>query len=520
MSGGKVSSWIPRNQNLLVACIVGISIVDSVLVAFDSSLMGSLNVMPSYISYFTLTTTTKSLNTAVSYVGGAIAALIAGPIVDWRGRKECIYWSAPITIIGAVIQGCAQNIGMFLGGRFILGIGLGFSQVSAPTLVAETAPVQYRAFALGLYYAFWGVGNLLATGVCYGTQDLTSTWAWRIPSLVQAVPGILCMIVLLFVPESPRWLISKGRNEEALEILAIANAEGRTDDPVVLVQYKEITDTLRWEKERQLSLVQAITLKANRKRLIIAATFAMIVMLPGTNIVTFYFGDMLSSAGISSPKTQLEINIILTSWSLVIAVVGSIYADKVGRKTLCVAALVGGIISLYALAGLTATYGTSGNKSGVYGTIAMIFLYNASYSWGITPLTVLYPPEVLSFDIRAAGMGIYTCVTKLSGLFVAMVIPFGMDAIGWKVYIVNASVDILMVLGVIFYWVETRGKTLEEVDKMFDGRKHSDVPDLETVIQGKGMIDSTVLVGESISPVVSRIGENVIKGNKGKVGKL
>lgn len=225
---------------------------------------------------------------------------------------------------------------------------------------------------------------------------------------------------------------------------------------------------------------------------------------------------ILTNAGISSPKTQLEINVILTSWTLVVAVIGSMYADKVGRKTLCVAALTGGIISLYILAGLTAVYGESGNKSGIYGTIAMIFLYNASYAWGITPLTVLYPPEVLSFDIRASGMAIYTFTTKLCGLFVAMVIPFGMAAIGWKVYIINASIDILMVVGVLLYWVETRGMTLEEADKMFDGHKHSDVPDLETIMEGKGKIDVSVLVGESVSPVVSRSGASATKGKVGK----
>ena len=140
-------------------------------------------------------------------------------------------------------------------------------------------------------------------------------------------------------------------------------------------------------------------------------------------------------------------------------------------------------------------YGESGNKSGVYGTIAMIFIYNATYAWGITPLTVLYPPEVLSFDIRAAGMDIYTFTTKLCGLFVTMVVPFGLATISWKVYIINASVDILMVAFVLLYWVETRGLTLEEVDKLFDGVKHSGVPDLEAVTEGKVGVDKSVLVG-------------------------
>jgi hypothetical protein len=135
----------------------------------------------------------------------------------------------------------------------------------------------------------------------------------------------------------------------------------------------------------------------------------------------------------------------------------------------------------------------------------MIFIYNATYAWGITPLTVLYPPEVLSFDIRAVGMGIYTLVTKLCGLFVAMVIPFGMEAIGWKVYIVNGSVDVLMVFFVLFVWVETRGLTLEEVDRVFDGVKHSDVPDLEAVKVGVGK-DVEVIDGTSVTQQQVEVG--------------
>lgn len=279
--------------------------------------------------------------------------------------------------------------------------------------------------------------------------------------------------------------MSKGRKAEALEILSIANANGNIYDSAVQVQFKEIDDTIRFEKEREASAWKSLLHPSNRKRVLITATFPLFVMLPGTNIVQFYFGDMLSSAGISDPTTQLQINIILTSFTLVVALVGALFADKVGRKALCAGSLAGGVISLYILAGLTAKYGKSGNKSGIYGTIAMIFLYNATYAWGITPLTVLYPPEVLSFDIRAIGMGMYTLVTKLCGLFVAMVIPFGMGAISWKVYIINASVDILFVIFVVYIWVETRGLTLEEVDKVFDGIKHSNAPDLEAIRSGE-----------------------------------
>lgn len=320
--------------------------------------------------------------------------------------------------------------------------------------------------------SFRGIGTLIASGVCYGTQSIASTWAWRIPSLLQAAPSVFAILILFFVPESPRWLISRDRHDEALEILTIVNGGNEADTQV---QYREIYDTITFERHRNLSVLQALSTKPNRRRLLITSTFSIIVMLPGTNIVTFYFGDMMSGAGIEDPNTQLQINIILTSWTLVVAVAASWFTDKIGRKTLCAVSMLGQIVTLFLLGGLTKLYGNSTDNGGIYGTLSMIFLYNAAYAYGITPLTVLYPPEVLSFEIRAVGMSIYTLTTKLCGLFVAMVIPFGLDAIGYQFYFVNACFDILLILFVIFVWVETRGLTLEEVDRLFDGDKRDTV---------------------------------------------
>lgn len=175
MVKSEISRLVPRNQKVLVFCLIMLSVIDSVLVGYDSSLMGSFNVMPSYISYFMLTTSTRALNTAVSYVGGAFISFISGPWTDWRGRREAIFWAACITLVGGVVQGAAQNIGMFLAGRLIVGFGMGLAQTSTPTLLAKTVPVQWRGLAMGLYYACWGVGTLLASGVCYGVcRDSTA----------------------------------------------------------------------------------------------------------------------------------------------------------------------------------------------------------------------------------------------------------------------------------------------------------------------------------------------------------
>jgi hypothetical protein len=198
---------------------------------------------------------------------------------------------------------------------------------------------------------------------------MSSNWAWRIPSLLQAAPSLVVVAILPFLPESPRWLISRDRHDEALAVLSIANGNGyqyeTTPDPVVAVQYREICDTIAWEKEQGLSLHQALSKKSARRRLSINTVFSLIVMLPGTNIVTYYFGDILNGAGVTNPTTQLQVNVILTAFTLVIATSGSLLADKVPRKWLCAGSLLGGIVTLYLLGGLTALYGSGGDKSGL-----------------------------------------------------------------------------------------------------------------------------------------------------------
>lgn len=204
MATRKISRLIPRNRNALIACLILVSAIDSVMVGYNSSLMGSLNVMPSYQNYFSLTTPTKALQTAISYTGGAVVSLFAGFLSDWRGRRETVGWAILTCIVGSVIQGAAQNVGMFIAARFIVGMGMGLAQTSAPLLVAESTPAKHRGFALGLYYACWGVGTLIASGVCDATQNITSTWAWRVPTLLQVAPASIAGLILFFVPESPR----------------------------------------------------------------------------------------------------------------------------------------------------------------------------------------------------------------------------------------------------------------------------------------------------------------------------
>ncbi|KAF9871964.1 hypothetical protein CkaCkLH20_10596 [Colletotrichum karsti] len=459
-------------MSLSTALVVSVCVVDSVTIAYDGSLMGSLNVMASYQKYFELTTATTAVNTCATFLGAILIGPFTGMLIDWKGRKVGLYASGIVNIIGAIIAGAAVNIAMFIAGRLIIGIGVGLGQTAAGTYVAETTAPSIRSLALGLYFSCWAVGALLAAGISYGSSALEpSDWAWRVPSILQAAPPLFVMILIYLAPESPRWLAFQDRRDEALEVLAKVNG-GNNDDENVQMQFREIIETLEYEKREGQALgLKGMVRKPNRKRLLLALSVAPLAMLTGSNVITYYFGRMLSQAGITDSTTQLQINVILSSWQLVVAVTGSTLAEKLGRRLLALGSLGACSAFFYLLAGLTAKFGTSGDKAGTYGTIACIFLFLGTYSFGITPLTAMYAPEVLSYNMRANGIAMQGILIKSCGVLVSMAFPYLFESIGWKTYIVNASWNILIWLYVYFEWVETKGLTLEEIDVLFDSQK-------------------------------------------------
>lgn len=191
---------------------------------------------------------------------------------------------------------------------------------------------------------------------------------------------------------------------------------------------------------------------------------------------------MLTQAGVTDSTTQLEINIILNAWCLVVSLFGTVMADKLGRKTLASLSQGSLTIFIFIVGALTKVYGNSSNTSGIYGTVASIFLFQGSYSFGWTPLTVMYPPEVLNYSVRSIGMSWYTFLSNGMGLMVTFAFPYALEAIGWKTYMINGAWDVLALVVILVTWVETRGRTLEEIDENLDGVVHSEVPRLATIM--------------------------------------
>lgn len=271
-------------------------------------MLNGLNILPSYTDYFQLNAATTGLNTASVFIGGVLGPLVSGVATDRLGRRPSIFWGSLVTLLGVVLQTAAQNIGMFVAARIFLGLGTAVSGIAAGVYLSETFPSRHRAWGVGLLNDFYYVGALLAAGITLGTGQWASTWAWRAPSLFQGVFSLLCLAVLPFIPESPRWLAYQGRFEAARAVVAQTNAGGDASHPLVLTVYKEIVDTLAWEKKegRTMSPREIVRTPSARKRVLIGASPGPFSCIAGNIIASYYLSAELDTAGITDTNEQLK----------------------------------------------------------------------------------------------------------------------------------------------------------------------------------------------------------------------
>ena len=147
-------------------------------------------------------------------------------------------------LVAVAIQTGAQNIGMFIGARCLIGFGLGIAATGAPLLITEVAFPTHRAPITSLYNTTWYLGSIVAAWATFGTFTLNSSWSWRIPSVLQGLPSFLQLVFIYTIPESPRWLVSKGRTEQAMRVIGKYHCGGDMQDPLIRFEIEEIEAAL------------------------------------------------------------------------------------------------------------------------------------------------------------------------------------------------------------------------------------------------------------------------------------
>ncbi|KAG6511537.1 polyol transporter 5-like [Zingiber officinale] len=426
-----------------------------------------------------------------------VGSFAAGFTSDKIGRRYTIVLAAAIFFVGALLMGFAMNYAFLMFGRFVAGIGVGYALMIAPTYTAEVAPASCRGFLTSFPEVFINSGILLGYISNYAFSHLRQSLGWRFMLGVGAIPAVFLGVGVLAMPESPRWLVMRGRLGDAKEVLDktcdspeearlrladIKRAAGipeDCDEDVVALPAKNRDNTGVW---RELLLRPRPSV---RRVLIAALGIHFFQQASGIDSVVLYSPRVFEAAGLKSDNAQLGTTVAVGFTKTLFILVATFFVDRVGRRPLLLGSFAGMIVSLAALGiGLTAVdrHGVGGHQLqwAVALSISSTLAYVAFFSIGAGPITWVYSSEVFPLRLRALGAAIGVAVNRVTSGVITMTFLSLSHAItlGGSFFLYSGIATVAWVFFFTFL-PETRGRTLEEMQELFGEQKKTASPEKE-----------------------------------------
>jgi sugar porter (SP) family MFS transporter len=387
--------------------------------------------------------------------GTVIGAIFGGIPTNKLGRKKTLLIIGILYTISAIGSGLVNDPYTFAFFRFLGGLGVGASTIAAPAYISEIAPAKDRGRLVALYQFNIVLGILIAFLSNYLLNGIgENAWRWMVG--VEAIPAIIYSLFVLTVPKSPRWLLSKFRNEEAKEVLSIINPDV---DPEILL--------LEMNSNNQIDdLKETIFLKKYRFPLTLVFLIAMFNQLSGINAFLYYAPRIFEEAGLGE-STALLSSIGIGVTNLIFTLLGVFLIDKLGRKTLMYFGSIGYIISL-SLVAFAFFFGWAGIAVPIF-----LFLFIASHAIGQGAVIWVFISEIFPNHLRASGQSFGSTTHWFLAALIPALIPTLFSTIGaGVVFLFFAIMMVFQLLFVIFIMPETKGVSLEELsNKLINERK-------------------------------------------------
>lgn len=463
--------WFQVKHLLRLNLILLVPLLSSATAGYDGSLMNGLQSIEEWRHYFhhPQGTMLGFVNAAQNF-GCVIILPFCGWLSDKYGRKITLAIGLAGVVIATIIQATSINLAQLIASRFVVGAAGMLAVQPAPLLIAELSYPSFRGKMTSLYWCFYYLGAIVASWCCYGTNGRGDTWAWRIPTILQAGFPVIQLIFLYFVPESPRWLISRDRITEARDILVEHHGGGDAKLRLIEVEMSEIVGALELERQsKSTKWRDLISTPGNRRRTYIAVTLGVAAQWNGIAVVSYYLTLVLDTIGITSSSMQTLINGLLQIFNLIAAASAALLVDLLGRKTLLMWSGIGMLVSYIIWTACSAVFAQTASPSAGRAVVGFIFIFYFHYDIAYTPLLLAYPTEIFPFFLRSKGV-----TAELIGVYGSLVIAsfcnsIALDQIGWKYYIVFCVLLALICLNTYFFFPETKGHSLEEIAEIFDG---------------------------------------------------
>ncbi|OBT71322.1 hypothetical protein VF21_09129 [Pseudogymnoascus sp. 05NY08] len=486
---------------------------------------------------------------SVLQLGAWLGALINGPLANAISRKYSLAVAAFLFTLGSAICAGAQNVAYLFAGRIIAGIAVGQISHVVPLYMAEISPSEFRGALVSLQQLGITAGIMVSYWLCYGTSFAggqacdanetapfggSRTWnpytdvpeggctgqtelAWRLPLALQVAPALVLLLGAPLLPFSPRWLMSKGRDDAC----RAAISELRSlplDDPIVETEYLEIKAAVLFDERTaaelhpgksgvSLTFAKVGMLFTNTglfKRLATGCIIMFFQQFTGINAIIYYAPTVFGSLGLNASTTSLLATGVLGVVDFVFTFPAIFWVDRWGRRKFFMAGALGMMVSHVVVAAIVGHYDGNFNVPGgkAAGWVGVVFIYmmgaNFSYSWG--PVAWLVPAEIFSPGHRSQAVSIIISCNYMMNFVVGQVTPNMLDKLKYGTYILFASFCLLMFLWVFFFLPETRYKTLEEMDEVFgDNSATVDRERMQEIMAEVGLEQTPQQTGERLS---------------------
>jgi len=394
---------------------------------------------------------------ASSAIWGCIAGvLVAGIISDKIGRKKTLAITALLFLLSSIVAAVPQNLTGFIIGRFIGGLGIGAASIVSPLYISEIAPARNRGTLVTMYQLAIVIGinliyfvNLKIAEIGGEQWNIDTGWRYMIAS--GALPSVLFLVLLLVVPESPRWLVNKNKADEGFRILEKINGSNRAR--IIL---KEIEQTLSEEKGKFSELLQP----GIRMAIIIGVMLALFSQITGINAIIYYAPEIFKIAGFGTDSALLQ-TVLIGVVNTVFTFVAIGFIDKIGRKKLLLIGVAGMALCLSGI-------GICFHLNLMNGPLLLVFIlaYIASFASSLGPVSWVVISEIFPTKTRGVAMSAVTVVLWIGVLFITQLTPWLLKNLGGAYTFWLFMINSIILL--IFVWVripETKQKTLEEIEQ-------------------------------------------------------
>ncbi|KAH0385417.1 general substrate transporter, partial [Aureobasidium melanogenum] len=474
MFGKKYYGLTGTNLNIAVGIIAGL---DFLLFGYDQGVMGGLLTLKSFNRTFpeidvdfpphgrssAYTSTIQGISVASYNLGCFVGALATIWIGDWLGRRKTIFLGSAIMVVGATLQTSAFALAHLIVGRIITGIGNGMNTSTVPAWQSECSKSHRRGQMVMIEGALITGGVMMSYWIDFGFSYLEpSTVSWRFPIALQILFALIILMFIMGLPESPRWLIMKGKEMQAMEVLCALNNMSE-EDPYIVSEFAAIKDSALVMQQGGFKDLFTMDEDRNFHRVVLAYVNQMFQQISGINLITYYATSIYrNSIGLSDFLSRIlaaanGTEYFAASWIAVFTI------EKFGRRQLMIFGAAGQAASMAILAGTT-----SRTSSGLGITAAVfLFVFNTFFAIGWLGMTWLYPAEIVPLRIRAPANALSTSANWIFNFMVVMITPVAFDTIGYQTYIIFAVINAFIVPCVYFFYPETRLRSLEEMDDIF-----------------------------------------------------